>query len=211
MKVLVMTLTAVAMIVGAADAQWMPPYPWGTDCDNWINCYDPWGPVEMIWDPALEQYMICGTTPVDFPQITLDLFVELETVLALDYTWCQAHRASDYDWFWYEIHGTIASNNPNKIMINSVPGHSLNFLDHLETVVCTNLEDPIPITWWYKNLEPDPWAPMLLDPCAPFGWYFEKDLCDHDFWIGVQVEMAYHQPDGAYGTVIQVDVYPLCL
>ncbi len=218
MRYFLASLMVLALVVGMANAQWVQPYPWGTDCTNWINYYDPYGPVEMIWNPTaispfgtLGWYYICGTQAWDPPILHLELFVELETELYLNYTWAQAHRASNYEDFYYEFPGWIKSNNASRIVIHAYDGYPLDQMNHITTVVSL-VNGAIPITYWYWDYAQGIWVAMEWDDLCPpgGGWFFIVPKCDQNFIIGVKADMEYHQDDGQYGTYVTLCTVPWC-
>jgi len=219
MRYLVASLMLLAFVC-SANAQWINPeeFHWGLDCTEWWTYADPYTQAEMIWDPLATSpcgtvgwYRICGTTLWAPPYVTIGLFVELETEFHLDWTKAQFHESTYYEDIWYVLGGYIKSNNPSRIVIHQYDSVPLNFMVHQLTVVC-NVDGSIPVYYYYKLVETDPWTPMTQGQVCPppENWYFEVPLCDQNFWIGIKADQVYHQPDGYYQGKFSVCTFPIC-
>lgn len=199
MKHVIISLMLVAMFAFAANATspggpWQAPFQWGTDCLDWewYDGPDAYNSGELIYNPGAGEYIDCATqAPVVWPQLYIDYFLELETIVTFDWTQVQVHRASNYEDVILHLYGTISSNQGNYIIIE---GTGLDVMEHIEAVV-GGTGAGLPVTWEYSLDSYGPWSPMTL---GTTGYYFIVPDCDHYFWIRITIDVEYHQAAGYY-------------
>lgn len=203
---------AVSSVAGLAFSQppvYLPdggPFTgWGYDCTEWIY-YDPatgWDSGLLIWNG---QYYISGCNPVQWPNIGIELLVELEVVVVYDWTNVDIHLASFYDPFYIELTGYIAANCDTQMRLNPLPGYSMEELKFVPgSGFYGNLADPIPVTEWEIRKGADPnYYPMGYSGgsrTASFPVYQTY------FWVRITVDPIYHQGDGEYR--MEVELCPI--
>lgn len=180
-----------------------PPGGWGRDCTDWIQYSDPWCSNEMLYDPlggGGGRWWSCGTGgPAARPNLSIELWVEMECALTWEATHAQIHGASSYDDFVLTFCGTSRCNNGQYII--TTPPTALGSLAYLPFVQDmfgrTTGGTNIPLTWEY-SMDGASYAPMI-DLADPTGSKcFLVSACDHFFCIKVTGDLKYHQEDGYY-------------
>lgn len=199
-----LALTAVAVPPPEA-FHW--PDGWGT-CSNEIIYEEPWESPELIWDFEGNQWVNCdGDAYTEWPDLIIELWVEMECIFEWDETEVDIHRTSNYDDFCVSFDGNSRCNSPVRIYV--VPngadlGHLTFWGDGFGNF--TNSAYNIPLSWAVR-VDGDGWFDLIPDP----GFAFCIDRCNHYWELRCCLDMAYHQPDGFYAFVNEIEESPVLL
>lgn len=213
MKRLLLALVVVGMVAVAAYAIDPPPEggwngQWGQDCTDWV-WFDPqsgWGPYEAVYDPVANVFKVCGSTTLEWPTLTVDMYIEWEILVYFQYTHVQVHLASFYDPVTVEMTGNyIKSNGPSRFQIIAQPGYTTNYLKWLTPVVPGYSGTNCPITAWEISINGGPWVSMNGLPGETRWWDFSS--CDQYFAYRFVIDPEYHQAAGHYD--LQVILCPI--
>jgi hypothetical protein len=207
MKAIFVTSLCLMLMAGTAfstDPQGpIPPGGWGQDCSEWTSYLNPWNSGEMVYDPLAgsggDGWVYCDGSPVTWPPLFIEMWIEMECVIHWDETAAQVHLASYYDDFYLYFCGGSACNHGQYIITTPPVGGDLDFLP-FQSVVAGN-EDPsfhtdIPLTWDYSLDGGATYQPMTADTDG--SKYFIVPACDQEWCIRVLVDLIYHQGDGYY-------------
>jgi hypothetical protein len=202
MKRLLLALMVVAVIALIASADplhsaWLgPTYPWGTDASNWTGYGDAWTSGELLYNSTLGDYTAdLGAHAFVWPNLQIDYFLELETVVNFDWHQVQVHRVSVYDPIVLSLGGSVHSNSANDFSMQTTPVGDIDYLKQLSSMGGGSGTNHIPLTWQ-----------VIIDalPIASMGMInggrgFEIPACDHTFAMIITLTPAYHQTAGHYG------------
>ncbi|MBE9505426.1 MAG: hypothetical protein IMY84_01305 [Chloroflexi bacterium] len=188
-----------------------PPSGWGHDCTNWITYSDPWvsNPLIYEWPSAGggDGWLDCTTgVQVVWPDLNIEMWIEMECTFYWDETHVQIHRYADYSDVVMYLDGGSSCNNGQYII--TTPPTALGTLDFLPFVVDMFGRDKtasgatdIPLTW-EASLNGGAYAPMIDLPDNPdpgiTSKYFLVPLCDNYWRVRITGDLAYHQSDGYY-------------
>jgi hypothetical protein len=183
-----------------------PPAGWGRDCTQWMTYTDPWDSGELCYDPNMggggDGWIDCATNAqVIWPDLHIEMWIEMECVFWWEETHVQIHRASDYSDFVIYLDGGSACNNGQYII--TTPPTALGSLDYLPFIedmfgrTGPSHGTDIPLTW-EVSINGGAYEPMqdLADP--PGSKYFLVDLCDNYWRVKITGDVVYHQEDGYY-------------
>lgn len=206
-NILIFALILAFPVTSAVGQRPVGPTPtagWGQDMGNWIQYADPWASGHLIYDPNFtggDGWMTAPGTPVVWPALDIEMWIEMECILTWDRTWAKIHRFSDYAPFHLYFNGTSACNNGQYII--TTPPTALGDLEWLPFVVDMfgrtgpTYGTDIPLTW-EASVDGGAYAPMLDLGDPPGSKYFLVDACDHYFTVRILVGVVYHQEDGYY-------------
>jgi hypothetical protein len=203
---LAVLLGAVAFAGTAwGQALFPPPSGWGYDCTQWINTSTPMTTNHLCYDPLTYEFIDCVTgLPVVWPEFQFDLWIEMEIKVHFDWTQAEIHRASFYDDIELIIPGWIEQNSGQYIVVRPLGNdpngnpYSLAHMNFIEDIFGrTDKGDNLPVTWWYSLTGPGgPWVLMTVD--GEDRHFLIEDVCHHDFWYKVVIDIEYHEEDGFY-------------
>lgn len=192
-------MVAIATFVVAShsiDPPWMkPPYPWGRDTTEWVWYSLPWGPTEAIYNPAQEAFYVCGSTPVQWPTLQLELFIEME--LEIDVGNPGGRNGGVYSTpsgVTY-IHGYTQSDYPPGVQIIPFGFHTLDRFN-LETREDGSSEKPYDagITWEISTDAGRSYRPMSGDDMVRYhnfeSWYNRFII---KVWVDPTLDNSYGQ------------------
>lgn len=197
-------LVLLLAVPAQADA---PPDGWGVDCTNWIHYNTPVTTNDLIYDPVAGYYRDCETgLEVVWPPFQIDLWIELEIVIHFAWSNAQIHRVSVYDQIFLELPGSIEQNSGNYLIFAAVgndPNENPYSMDHMNFIhdifdrTGSDHGSNLPVTWWYANSGPENWIRMDPGPNGSYMFLIEEP-CHHDFWVGIEINIANHAGDGFY-------------
>jgi len=152
---------------------------------------------ELLWFPtgnATGHFNVAGTpTPVVWPQLAIEVWVELECAFSWDQTEYDVHLVSFYQPFDLCFTGHSSCNSPVQFFMTNLNGVDLFNLPLQGDVPDGDVDFPahIPITWTYSTayIPSSPLIPTVGFPVA---------LCDQTFQICAHLTPVYHQLDGYY-------------
>lgn len=221
----IMMLIAAFAFVGTAFAQEPPAHGtyqdgWGMNPTNWhsytgsynseLALYDPhsgnpsgnkW---VVSWDPSIEY--------INYAEITLELWIEMNMVQTYQYTHYQWHRLGNQaENIIFTIDGTLKSNNPLYVSLVWDGNEPLDKLYFRRDVLGTedkgwinnNNARDIPIDWdfrWGRGLAMgneivQGWTDATDDQEITF---LINEACDHWYQFRGSFNLDYHEADGYY-------------
>ncbi len=186
-----------------------PPGGWGRDCTQWMEYSDPWESAQLCYDPLMggggDGWIDCETDEqVIWPDLDIELWIEMECVFHWDATHIQIHRAADYSNFTILLPGGSCCNN-GQYIITTPPftQPDLDFLHFQEDMFGRTGPDygtDIPLTWEY-SLNGQPWELMgdlVDDPPGYTSKYFLVPLSCNNWVVRIIGDIVFHQEDGYY-------------
>lgn len=206
-RIILLAPLCVLLMVGPALGTPVGPTPpggWGTDCTNWITYSNPWVSNPLCYDPLLgaggEGWRDCVTgNQVIWPDLDIELWVEMACTFYWDETHVQIHRYDNYNDVVIYLDGGSSCNNGQYII--TTPPTALGTLDYLPFVDDVLGRGPtfgtnIPLTWDVNILDGAGYVAMVDGTAG--AKQFVVPLSCQDYVIRVTGDIAFHQEDGYY-------------
>ncbi|MFZ5519089.1 MAG: hypothetical protein ACOY90_20825 [Candidatus Zhuqueibacterota bacterium] len=221
----IMMLIAAFAFVGTAFAQEPPAHGtyqegWGMNPTNWNSYTGSYSSGLALFDPhhsnpiTGNDWVVSwdgGLQYIDYAEITLELWIEMNMVQTYQYTHYQWHRLGNLaEEITFTIDGTLKSNNPLfvSLVAGDQPLDKLYFRrDVLGTAdrgwINNNTARDIPITWDYRwgtglaigGGTATAWTPATTNQEITF---LIDQPCDHWYQFRGTFNLIYHEADGYY-------------
>jgi hypothetical protein len=228
MRKLSFILIVIAALAFTANATPPPAYGnylggWGNTPCNWTNITGSWG----FWGIYQAGYGslpcegwnvsgMCNPDPVfvDYPSITVELWVEMYAHFYIENLVYQYHRlGNSAETIYFVISGWIKSNSPQQILLGCAAGEYLDFLYFRHDAAGNTgsaYGSDLPITWESQYTQtPGQWpgySTIGLNNCG--GVDIEVPKCDTWFKFRGCFDLPYHVDDGYYSLTMNVGVSP---
>lgn len=226
MRKLTFALILIAALAFTASATPPPAYGsyvegWGLTPCPWTNIYGDfyfWGifnPVQPCFTWNVSGYCNPEYIPVEYPVITLELWVEMYAEFYLANTVYQWHRlGNSAETICFTIGGWIKSNSPQLIALGCSGPETAGFMYFRHDVAGhtgAGYGSNLPITWEGRvypcGTTPPAFSPLTLNICG--GISLETPKCDQCYEFHGCFDLPYHVDDGYYSLSMATAVIPV--
>jgi len=210
MKRLALILIAVAALAFMAQAAGPWNGIWGVDFSEWVWTGGTPYQSECIYNPTIGDFHVEGNPlAVDWPELTVEMYIEFEIEVHYSFTNVQIHSASDYSQFIVELcNNWISENGQCIFQIEPYLTYTTGALVWQSGIPGTYTPgNPIPVTDWQINLMGAGWVGMGGTSGGIRSYTFP--VCHTDFCYRFTVNPEYHQAPGYYKMMVTLCPAPV--
>lgn len=180
---------------------------WGEDCTDWVK-YENGFTWDLIYDDDFNDYRKCDEdNAVVWPELAIDLYVELSTRVHWDHTQVYIHRYDSHidggKTFYIVFSGWLQSNEGNIVQITPSGGWDLTKLVFKDGVPGLPSGGPdINIQWQKRGGDgltaTDPNTGSWTEVTDPNDLKITHQKCDHWFQFRACITLDKHLNEGHY-------------